>query len=290
MTDDGATRPLRMSSRERAAAAPAPAPDPQAKPPVLINPAPNQLTDHAVDQETEEIRRVPKPRNPAPGAGTDTDPDAVTAAVAAVYLPSLPLPSPAGHPSLVLIRASTSSAPPILLRAGPPRPTLPRLAPEPTQAGPTRATPARPRPATSPADSPEPPQPVHRRGWTNRVVLSVAAVCSAAVLGTVAVGFVVVQFYDRQIERESIELPDVEVTRPPPLDMGTETWLLVGSDVRTGSDAAEVSGARSDTMMIMHLASDGSTTGVSIPRDLRVPIPAWTDDDSWVTLTKRLKR
>ena len=111
-------------------------------------------------------------------------------------------------------------------------------------------------------------------------MLSVAAVCSAAVLGTVSVGFVVVQFYDQQIERESIELPDVEVTRPPPLDMGTETWLLVGSDVRTGSDAAEVSGARSDTMMIMHLASDGSTTGVSIPRDLRVPIPAWTDDDS----------
>lgn len=118
-----------------------------------------------------------------------------------------------------------------------------------------------------------------RRGPVRRVLLVLTALLSVAVVVVTTTGWFVINFYDRRIDRETIAPPaDITVTRPPPAPVGTETWLLVGSDVRTGSDAAAVSGARSDTMMIAHLASDGRTNIVSVPRDLRVPIPAWTDD------------
>ncbi|MEX5633760.1 LCP family protein [Parafrankia sp. FMc2] len=117
-----------------------------------------------------------------------------------------------------------------------------------------------------------------RRGPLRRVLLVLTSLVSLGVVAVTATGWLIVTFYDHRIDRETIAPPtDITVTRPPPAPVGAETWLLVGSDVRTGSDAARVGGARSDTMMIAHLASDGATDVVSIPRDLRVPIPAWTD-------------
>ncbi|WP_018500174.1 LCP family protein [Parafrankia discariae] len=134
--------------------------------------------------------------------------------------------------------------------------------------------------AGPPRDGSEAAADAARRGPVRRVLLVLTALLSVAVVVVTTTGWFVVTFYDRRIDRETIAPPaDITVTRPPPAPVGTETWLLVGSDVRTGSDAAEVGGARSDTMMIAHLASDGRTNIVSIPRDLRVPIPAWTDDD-----------
>ncbi|WP_235825665.1 LCP family protein [Candidatus Frankia alpina] len=97
---------------------------------------------------------------------------------------------------------------------------------------------------------------------------------SVAVLAATVSGWVILTVYDHKIARASIALPHVDVSRPPAVPAGTENWLLVGSDVRTGSDAAKVGGARSDTMMIAHLSSDGTTQIVSIPRDLYLPIPA----------------
>ncbi|CUU53872.1 cell envelope-related function transcriptional attenuator common domain-containing protein [Parafrankia irregularis] len=118
------------------------------------------------------------------------------------------------------------------------------------------------------------------RGPLRRALLVLTSLLSLVVIAITATGWLVVTFYDRRIDRETIAPPaDMTVTRPPSAPVGSETWLLVGSDIRTGSDAAKVGGARSDTMMIAHLASDGTTQIVSIPRDLRVPIPAWTDDD-----------
>ncbi|MBP2706291.1 LCP family protein [Microbispora sp. RL4-1S] len=59
-----------------------------------------------------------------------------------------------------------------------------------------------------------------------------------------------------------------------------EDWLLVGSDSRAGLTAAQrrklktgkAVGKRTDTMMLLHIPSDGKATLVSLPRDSYVPI------------------
>lgn len=112
-----------------------------------------------------------------------------------------------------------------------------------------------------------------------RITLTVAGVVSFVIFAATVTGWAAVTNVDRRIERESIALPHADVSRPPSAPAGTQNWLLVGSDVRTGSDAAKVGGARSDTMMIAHLSSDGTTSIVSVPRDLYVPIPSYTDAD-----------
>ncbi len=125
-------------------------------------------------------------------------------------------------------------------------------------------------------DTPAPPR---RRGLRYRIVLLLTGMLSVAILASTVAGWIALTVYDRNIDRADIGLPRVEASRPPAVPAGTENWLLVGSDVRTGTDAAKVGGARSDTMMIAHLDSDGRTSIVSIPRDLYLPIPAYTDAD-----------
>ncbi|WP_251733217.1 LCP family protein [Frankia sp. R82] len=133
--------------------------------------------------------------------------------------------------------------------------------------------------AGGPSDRDEPPAPPVRRRLRSRLLLWLAGLVSFTVLVTSVAGWVIITAYDRRIDRADIALPHADVTRPPTVPVGTENWLLVGSDVRTGSDAAKVGGARSDTMMIAHLDSDGTTSVVSVPRDLYVPIPSYTDAD-----------
>ncbi|MBX6390816.1 MAG: LCP family protein, partial [Frankia sp.] len=118
-----------------------------------------------------------------------------------------------------------------------------------------------------------------RPGLARVLLTALSAILSATVLLVCGVGYAAVRFYDGKVDRTTLRTERVEGTRPPQVQHGRETWLLVGSDVRTGSDAAEVGGARSDTMIIAILGAHGDTTLVSIPRDLRVTIPAYTDDD-----------
>lgn len=73
----------------------------------------------------------------------------------------------------------------------------------------------------------------------------------------------------------------------PPEGKGTN-WLLVGSDSReglthaqenalhTGGEGVTGDTSRTDSMMILHSGSHGSTL-ISLPRDSYVTIPAWTD-------------
>lgn len=52
--------------------------------------------------------------------------------------------------------------------------------------------------------------------------------------------------------------------------------LLLGSDTRSGSEAAQVSGSRADTIMLMHIPADGKGVYlVSIMRDTWVNIPGY---------------
>src|SRR5690606_16187026 len=61
---------------------------------------------------------------------------------------------------------------------------------------------------------------------------------------------------------------------------GAENYLLVGSDSREGfapdtdfiGSTADVSGQRSDTMMILHQEPNGGAALMSVPRDLWVSI------------------
>jgi len=72
-------------------------------------------------------------------------------------------------------------------------------------------------------------------------------------------------------------------TGEPPTGKGTN-WLVVGSDSRQGLTTQQQqqlhtgfdTGARTDSMMILHIGSNGNTL-MSIPRDSYVTIPAWTD-------------
>ncbi|MGV8965815.1 MAG: LCP family protein [Cellulomonas sp.] len=67
--------------------------------------------------------------------------------------------------------------------------------------------------------------------------------------------------------------------------------LLIGSDVRSGQDAAiggVVAGMRSDTTIVMHLAADRSRIDlVSIPRDTLVDIPSCTRSDGSTSPAQR---
>ena len=65
--------------------------------------------------------------------------------------------------------------------------------------------------------------------------------------------------------------------RPPPLNPAMNV-LVIGSDTRAGANrqfGAGITGQRSDTIMILHIASGGHTVVVlSIPRDSVVPVLA----------------
>ncbi|MGH4024950.1 MAG: LCP family protein, partial [Pseudonocardiaceae bacterium] len=90
-------------------------------------------------------------------------------------------------------------------------------------------------------------------------------------------------YVDRSLNRvEALSDYSERVANTP----GTN-WLIVGSDSRAGltpeetlalatGDEAGASGQRTDTIMLLHipgLASGGSPTLVSLPRDSSVPIP-----------------
>ena len=67
-----------------------------------------------------------------------------------------------------------------------------------------------------------------------------------------------------------------------PAPNAAANWLLVGTDSRVGTGSAYggtslMAGQRSDTAILAHLAADGTTTMVSIPRDTLVAIPAYLD-------------
>jgi len=54
------------------------------------------------------------------------------------------------------------------------------------------------------------------------------------------------------------------------------TVLIVGSDSREGWDEDGTTGARTDTIMVLHRPEDGPTALISIPRDSYVEIPGYS--------------
>ena len=74
-------------------------------------------------------------------------------------------------------------------------------------------------------------------------------------------------------------------TKRPPVDPNAQNILLIGSDTRVGVNGAiggtgDIGGARSDTIMVLHVAPGAHQVAVlSIPRDSVVPILSCAPED-----------
>jgi LCP family protein required for cell wall assembly len=140
------------------------------------------------------------------------------------------------------------------------------------------AWPAQPPPRSRPGGaggSGLPPQRGRRRWLRPRRILAVLA--GLAVLIVVAG---VVEYFT-----VSSKLTKADVLVPTSFTSAGTNWLITGSDSRAGLTRQEenqlalghdISGGRSDTIMLLHLPANGTRpTLVSLPRDSYVPIPGY---------------
>ncbi|WP_062312027.1 LCP family protein [Demequina rhizosphaerae] len=132
------------------------------------------------------------------------------------------------------------------------------------------------------------PRHAHARRWRRPLRYAVLVLCAA-------VGFVlvfaatVVGEVDRTLGSNARDVDDLIGDRPDqPTDEDAGealTILLMGSDVRTGTNGtvgggADIGGMRNDTTMLMHISADRTRIEVvSIPRDAQVEIPECTYSD-----------
>ncbi|MER6187007.1 LCP family protein [Streptomyces sp. NPDC001652] len=122
-----------------------------------------------------------------------------------------------------------------------------------------------------------------RRRWLRYGAVAVAATVVAAV----GAGWAVYAKLDGNITPDNAaaaELARYEKERPTALVKDALNILLIGSDSRSGDGNARYgrdSGTeRSDTTILLHLAAGRrSATGVSLPRDLMVDVPACRQRD-----------
>ncbi|UNB55871.1 LCP family protein [Mycolicibacterium sp. YH-1] len=140
--------------------------------------------------------------------------------------------------------------------------------------------PAKPvaRRAAPPPPPPAVRKPKRKRRW-GRIVLVCLLVAAAATVGT---GY----WIDTHLHR----IPALaDYAERPASGRGT-TWLLVGSDSRTGlspeqqaelATGGDIGNGRTDTILLVHvpgLGSSAPTTMVSIPRDSYLAIPGYGQD------------
>ncbi len=101
--------------------------------------------------------------------------------------------------------------------------------------------------------------------------------------GTVVVTLLLASRYDRAVHRANLldssarVRPSAAAAAPPAHIVGPLNFLVLGSDARSGDT---VDGERSDTIIIVHIpAGMDRAYFISVPRDLRVHIPADADLD-----------
>ncbi|MGN6794234.1 MAG: LCP family protein [Streptosporangiaceae bacterium] len=122
-------------------------------------------------------------------------------------------------------------------------------------------------------------------GWRRWLRPKRIAGIIAVLLSVVIVGSVITYFYlDSKITRKNVL---VDYSGRPPQGAGTN-WLITGSDSRQGLTRKEerklatghdISGRRSDTIMVLHMPSNGGRPElISLPRDSYVPIPGHGSD------------
>jgi LCP family protein required for cell wall assembly len=137
---------------------------------------------------------------------------------------------------------------------------------------------------TTPPASPEspsspilPPEPRHRS--RARKIVKWTALSLVAILVLAAGGLVADYYYiNGKLTKVGTYIPSNE--RPTKLVTKAENFVLIGSDTRAGKSGkgtggGDITGARSDTTIILHISANGSgATLISIPRDSYVQIPA----------------
>jgi LCP family protein required for cell wall assembly len=107
-----------------------------------------------------------------------------------------------------------------------------------------------------------------------------AVILSVAIIGSVASYF----YLDSKLTRKNVL---VDYSGRPTAGAGTN-WLITGSDSRQGltrkqerklATGRDISGRRSDTIMVLHLPANGNRPVlISLPRDSYVPIPGHGSD------------
>ena len=151
-------------------------------------------------------------------------------------------------------------------------------------------------PAPPAGDPPRLPAHLNPRGAPRRArrvarigSILVAAAAAAMVLVVSGSGYGLLVWSDAGIDR--VDAFAASADRPAASPEGSTTFLLVGSDGRTGMTAADqrrlhvgnsatIVGRRADTMLLVHVSSKHDTvTAVSLPRDSYVTIPAHVGTD-----------
>lgn len=123
-----------------------------------------------------------------------------------------------------------------------------------------------------------------------RITVAVVAAFSVAVVGVL--GYVYLHLNNNirtyssvglATSRPPVPTPSASSTTGPPINL-----LLIGSDSRSSGNVdlgggAAVTGARSDTVILLHISGDRKhAIGVSIPRDSLVNIPSCYANGTWL--------
>jgi len=132
-------------------------------------------------------------------------------------------------------------------------------------------------PQQPPAETGRPDRGFGRSGWRRpgRWIKLIAALIAIILIVTVGLYF----YLDSKLHRQNVL---VDYSGRPAATAGSN-WLITGSDSRQGltraqerqySTGRDISGHRSDTVMLLHVPSNGTRAVlVSLPRDSYVPIP-----------------
>lgn len=145
----------------------------------------------------------------------------------------------------------------------------------PSAPGTPPAEPPHPKPAPGLVTSPEPVLPTNQprpgitrtRSWPKRILITILTLLLALVLAIVFWGL----FLNNRVNTNIGRTDALSGAADTP---GT-TWLIAGSDSREGTAEANsgVEGQRSDTILLLHQATNGTAMLVSLPRDTYVEIP-----------------
>jgi LCP family protein required for cell wall assembly len=170
------------------------------------------------------------------------------------------------------------------------------VVPRPGEADLSWASPAaeRPKPASKPVPVAAPesvaPRPARRpRRWTwGLTIRLLAGGLSLVVVVVCGLAWGATSWFESAVRQIAALDPTSSSIVNPAAQQGDQNYLVVGSDTRVGAtptddvgDSTDVPGARSDTVMIVHVPADRArVTVVSFPRDLEIDRPACERWDS----------
>jgi LCP family protein required for cell wall assembly len=138
------------------------------------------------------------------------------------------------------------------------------------------------QPRGSRARGPQPKRRAPKHSLGQRIAGYTSVVLTAVLVAGALVAYAKYRAFWDSIRR--VDVASVVGPQPPKLN-NSENILLIGSDTRigqngTGGSAAAVQGARSDTLMLLHVSpAHHDATVISMPRETMVPVIACAAND-----------